>query len=281
MPRWLTSLQNHFQCLDPEDDQAGAKIYDYPDLFREAANALKARRYFHEALRYYEPVQQISEYADAAYFMEMASCYKAVGLRTEAEYCYKIVIDSDEGNPEAWRRLSEMCSELGTFPKGASNNGEEVSVIQHKARKRVGDKDAKQPKIGKALPSRATTMLAPRPVPQSAKQISLEREEAHEDDVNALYLRREALADHAKHGDESSKFEWMAITKTLIQGFRDNKVFYPFDKHHKFYGYSKEARSLAARPKHELDALAEQNKSHLGIFDVPTCFALHHANCLP
>lgn len=260
-------MQNHFECLDPEDDEIGAKIYDYPDLFREAANALRVRKYFHEALRYYEPVQQISDYADAAYFMEMAACYKAVGLGTEAENCYKIVVDSDKGNPEARRRLLEMCEELGTSPRGAMNFDEEISLRQHRARKRIGNKDAKQPKKSKALQSWATTMLAPRLVPQSAKQISLEREEAQEEDVNALFLRRETLTNQSRNGDESTKTEWMATTKTLIQGFKDNKIFYPYDKHHKFYGYSKEARSLAARPKHELDTLAEQSKSHLGMFD--------------
>lgn len=271
-------MQNHFECLDPEDDQNGAKIYDYPDLFREAANALRAKRYFHEALRYYEPIQQISEYADAAYFMEMASCYQAIGLTTEAEDCYKIVVDRDKGNPEARRRSLEMCTESGTSPRGATTIDEVVSVRQHKARNRERDKDPKQPKRGKALPSWATTMLAPRLVPQSAKQISLEREEAQEEDVNALFLRRELISEQARNGDESPKTEWMAITKTLIHGFKENKVFYPFDKHHKFYGYSREARSLAARPKHELDALAEQSKSHLGIFDGPPCFALARAN---
>lgn len=254
---------NHFEWLDPEDDQVGAKIYNYPDLFREAANALRVMKYFHEALRYYEPVKQISEYADAAYFMEMASCYKEIGLRTEAEDCYKTVVNSDSGNPEARRRLLEMCKESSMSPKGATTTDEVISVRQHKARKRVGDKDAKQPKKAKALPSWATTMLAPRLVPQSAKQITLENEEAQEEDVNALFLRRGALTEQAKNGVESSKTEWMAITKTLMQGFKDNRVFYPFDKHHKFYGYSREARSLAARPKHELDALAEHSKSHL------------------
>ena len=221
-------------------------------------------------------MQQISYYADAAYFMEMASCYKAIGLRTEAEDCYKIIVDSDEGGPEARRRLLEMCSESGTSPPGERNDREVFSVKRHKARKRVGDKDAKQPKKGKALPSCATTMLAPRLALPSAKRMSLEREEAHEQDVNALYIRRETLTTQATHENESSKTEWMAITKTLIQGFKDNKVFYPFDKHHRFYGYSREARSLAARPKHEVDALAEQSRSHLGEFCGPTCFTLDH-----
>ena len=270
-------MWNHFEYLDPEDDQAGAKIHDYPDLFREAANALRVRNYYHEALRYYEPVQQISYYADAAYFMEMAACYKAVGLRTEAEDCYKVVVASDEGDPEARRRLLEMCSESGASPPGERDDGEVLSVKQHKARKRGGDKDAKQPKKGKALPSWATTMLAPRQAPPSAKQMSLEREEAYEQDVNALYIRRETLTAQDTYGNESSKTEWMAITKTLIQGFKDNKVFYPFDRHHRFYGYSREARLLAARPKHEVDAIAEQSRSHLGKFCGPTYLTLHHA----
>lgn len=236
------------------------------------------RKYFHDALRYYEPVQQISEYADATYFMEMASCYKQIGLRAEAEDCYKTVVNSDSGNPEARRRLLEMCNESSMSPKGAANVDEVVSVRQHKARKHMRDKDAKQPTKATALSSWATTMLAPRLVPQSAKPITLEDEQSQEDDANGLFLRREALTEQAKNGVESSKTEWMAITKTLIERFKDNKVFYPFDKHHKFYGYSREARSLAARPKHELDALAEQSKSHLGTFGRRTSHAFHHAN---
>ena len=270
-------MRNHFEYLEPEDNQSGAKIYDYPDLFREAANALRVRRYFHEALRYYEPVQQISYYVDAAYFLEMASCYKAVGLMTEAEDCYKIVVDSDEGDSEARRRLLDMCSESGMSPPEERNDCEVLSVKQHKARKRVGDKDAKQRRKSKALPSCATTMLAPRLAPPTAKQLSLEMEEAHEQDVNALYIRRGTLTAQSTYANESSKTEWMAITKTLVQGFKDNKVFYPLDRHHRFYGYSREARSLAARPKHEVDALAEQSRSHLGKSCGPMYLTLHHA----
>ena len=271
-------MQNHFECLDPEDNQSGAKIYDYPDLFQEAASALRARRYFHEALRYYEPIQQITEYADASYLMEMASCYKAVGLVAEAEDCYKNIIDSDKGNPEARQFFLEMCKASGMFPQGATTSEEVVSVRQHKAGKRFGDKETKQPKEGKTLQSWATTMLAPRLVPKSAKQISHEREEVQEEDVNALFLRRKALTEQARNGDEITKTEWMAISKTLIQGFKDSKVFYPLDKHHKFYGFSREARSLAARPKHEVDALEEQRKSQLGTLVGPTSFPLQHAD---
>ena len=210
--------------------------------------------------------------------MEMASCYTAVGSRTEAEDCYKMVINSDEEDSEARRRLLEMCSEPGTSPHEERNDGEISLVAQHKARKRIGQKGAKQPKWGTGLPSLATTLLAPRPAPQSAKQKSLEKEEIQEQDLNAVYLRRETLTTQARYGDESSKTEWMAMTKTLIQGFKDNRVFYPFDKHQKFYGYSREARALAARPKHELDTLAEQSRSHLGMFGGPTGFTVNLAN---
>ena len=261
-------MQNHFECLDPEDDRAGAKIFDYPDLFREAANALRAGRYFHEALRYYEPIKLISEYVDPAYFVDMASCYKAIGLASEAEDCYKVVIDN-EGSLEGQRILLEMRTELSTSQQGGIGIDSIVSVAQREKRRRIEDKDAAQPKKGKALTHWAPTMLAPRSVPQSTKQSSAETERTFEEDVKALYLRREALTELARYGDESSKTEWMAITKTLIEEFKNNKVFYPFDKYHKFYGYSREARSLAARPKNKFDSLVEQSKSCFGIFHSP------------
>ena len=48
---------SHFEWLDPEDTELGAKVHDYADLFREVATNLKSFHEHEEALRYYEARQ--------------------------------------------------------------------------------------------------------------------------------------------------------------------------------------------------------------------------------
>lgn len=209
---------------------------------------------------------------DKSYFLELASCYKAIGLRAEAEECYKIMIDNDRGNIEANQGIAGMSTEYGMSPHGVLRSSESVSVKKHKTRRRITNKSSTQPT--KVHASTSWTMLAPRPAPQTSKQLALEKEQAREGDVHALFLRRQTFKEQVRDGDESSKDGWMAANSSLIQRFRDNRIFYPFDKHHKFYGYSKEARIMASRPKHELHALAVQSRSALGRFNGPNHLTL-------
>lgn len=236
-------------------------MYDYPDLYREAANVLRGQNYFHEALRYYEPLQQVSEYGDAHYYQELGACYRAVGLRAEAEDCFNTILKIDSRNTAARTQLAQMRREAGVLQRDLQV-GEALSVRQHKTRRPAGNKGAK-----KSTREKASTiwsippMLAPRPVPQSAKKSALEKGKARDEDIQALFLRREELTEEVETGNESSKAQWMTATKALIEEFSGNKVFYPIDKHHRFYGYTKEARNLAARPKYEIDAQMEPGRS--------------------
>ena len=236
-------------------------MYDYPDLYREAANALRGLSYYHEALHYYEPLQQVSEYTDATYFLEMAACYRATGLRAEAVECYQTVIELDSRNMQARKELAELNRESGLAQQGLPDD-ELVPVKEHKRRRRSGDKSSSKPP---RVPSpKSFALLAPRPVLPSAKQLALEKEQTREEDVHALFRRRNNLTEKSGKGNDSSKAELMAVTKILIESFRANKVFYPLDRHRRFYGYSVKARNMAARTKHELDALAENSISFLG-----------------
>ena len=237
-------------------------MYDYPDLYREAANALRGRNYYHEALHYYEPLQQVREYTDATYFQEMAACYRAIGLRAEAVECYETIIELDGRNMQARKELAELNRQSGLAHQGLPDD-EVVPVKEHKRRRRSGDKSSTKPPRASSPTSLA--LLAPRPVLPSAKQLALEKEQTREEDVHALFRRRNNLTEKTGKGNESSKAEWMAVTRILIETFRANKVFYPLDRHRRFYGYSVKARNMAARPKHELDALAEKSISFLGL----------------
>ena len=236
-------------------------MYDYPDLYREAANALRDQNYYHEALHYYEPLQQVSEYTDASYLPEMAACYRAIGLRAEAAECYQTIIELDGRNIKAHKELVELNRESRLAHRSLPDD-ELVPVKEHKRRRRSGDKSSTKPPRAPSPTSFA--LLAPRPVLPPTKQLALEKKQTREEDVHAFFLRRNSLTDKKRRGSDSSKAEWMAVSKTLIENFRANKVFYPFDRHRRFYGYSVKARNMAARTKNELNALAENSISFLG-----------------
>lgn len=186
----------------------------------------------------------------------MAKCYRAVGLTAEAEDCYNTVIEIDHGNLEASVQLARLGKGHDMHPHGLLNFEEVLTVNQHKARRPTGDKEARRPKKATVSSWKDTTLLSG-PVRQSAKK---QKERAQEEDVQTLFQRRQDLMAQARMGDEDSKAQYMAALKSLNNIFRDSKIFYPFDKFHRFYGYSKEARLLAIKPKHEIDRLIVRSK---------------------
>jgi len=255
-------LQKHFEWLDSSDVQS---LQECTDLFREAANALRDLEFYHEALRYYEPLQNVSGYDDVSYLFEMASCYRAVGQKLKAESCYQMIIEYDDSNYEARIQLSGMRQSSGLNHREHTEGNRGISVRQHKSTKRVWDREAKRSKnITTPQASSSSMLLAPRPAYQLNKQLAVEKEQVQEEEIHSLFLQREKLNDSATNGDEDCKTQWTAATKILVQSFRDNKVFY-VEKHQKFLGYSKEARAMSTRPKHELNALTESSRSIFGI----------------
>ena len=224
----------------------GAKLYDYTDLFREAANALRRSDRFREALRYYEPLQQVSEYVDASYLFELASCYGAIGLMTEAENCYSQIVHNDGGNYNARLQLAEIRRVSGATG-GRYKDGSQGTIIKrHKSRRKIEHREAKHFER-----SRPTTR---HPVQPTSGHVATEKQNS-QTEIHSLYFRYQNLKEKYRNGDVDCKDEWMAAMKSLHKFFINNKVFYPIDKHHKFYGYSKEARALASRLKHDPESL--------------------------
>jgi len=187
----------------------------------------------------------------------MAICYREVGLKAEAEDCYNTIVDIDHGNLEARVQLAGMGRGYDMSQHDLSKLDEAVTVSQHKARRPAGARESKRSSKATVPSPWSNTMLVPRPVRHSAKQ---QKERAQEEDLETLFQRRQDLMEWARDGDEGSKLQYLAALNSLIEIFSDDKVFYPFDKFHRFYGYSKEARLLAMKPKHELDGLILKSK---------------------
>ena len=257
-------------------------MFDYPDLFREAADALSEEGLYHEALRFYEPLQQVKDYTDPTFFTAMAKCYRAVGLVTEAEDCYQTIIEYDEENVDARVQLAKMFEELG-MPEQAFTYVNEVMLLgrqhmEHSKKGRtatgpaVADHDASMPTM---LARRTSRPGARKPTTtlNIAQKADLER--ARDDNVRILHLRFLELRRAMRAGDEESTIQWLDATRSLILDFRSNKLFFPWDKCIRFLGYSKEARRKALKPRtseavDEMEAMAERLRNTLGM-NICTC----------
>ena len=204
---------------------------------------------------------------DSSYLFELASCYRAVGLRVEAENCYNQIIDSDATNFEARMQLAEIRRGSLSVQPGDTGGLQGASSKTHRVRRRIGEGDAKRSKRTTSLQSLdKLTLLTHGSMRKATKTFGMtrEREEEGEEEIHSLFHHRQSLAEKSRNEDEDHKSEWVSVTKSLLESFRNNKVFYPVDRHHRFYGYSKEARLMSSRPKHELDAMVGRSESILG-----------------
>ena len=242
-------------------------LSDFPDLFREVANALKDKRRFEEALRYYEPLQQITEYVDTPLLMETALCHRATGSMAEAEECYKTILNRDPTSTEARVALWNMAKESEGARRAPKTVQTVASVFKEKSRKRFGVETSREKRsldAQRPCPSRPTTKA--RPLPRILKLMEPSKESGQKAEVQALYARWKSLGQQ-RHSNPKDDAAWYEAARLLLQTFRDNKVFYPIDKNTKFYGYSKEARALANRRKYERDSFVVKSDSVVGRFD--------------
>ncbi|KAF2219185.1 hypothetical protein BDZ85DRAFT_206535 [Elsinoe ampelina] len=94
----------HFQYLLNEADN----VAEVADLFRDVADALKESDCTDEAIQFYEPLQDVPDTLDLAYYTNLAKCYVKSGQEIEAEECFKIVIENNSDDVEAKVALAKL-----------------------------------------------------------------------------------------------------------------------------------------------------------------------------
>ena len=78
---------------------------------------MKAQGSHADAIKFYEPLQDIPDVLDAAYYMDLAECYLALSCPNDAEDCFKLIV---EHNPDHWQSrvaLAKMYEEQGRGPE--------------------------------------------------------------------------------------------------------------------------------------------------------------------
>lgn len=217
-------------------------MYDYPDLFRDVANALRDTNCYYEALRYYKPLALVPDFVHASDYVGMASCYKSLGLELEAESCYRTIakLDRSQSNTRLpFPHITSPAASEGAFTMDAvsgmvmSNRQPRTNELIVSASSELGEFGSNQ-----AL----SAMLMPRPPKQHFKVRESERRfkaQLHEERMRTLYGRTQELLLQARTGDPRTLAPWMAATQELVDDFRSHRGFYPCDRSLRAYERSK------------------------------------------
>ncbi|KAJ6190862.1 hypothetical protein N7519_000883 [Penicillium mononematosum] len=241
---------HHFEWLNPEDDSEGARIFDYGDLFREVADALKQVGLFEEALRYYTPIQQTAEHADISFFMAMADCCMQLGKMEDAESCYLLVAEHDASHMESRVLLAKLYESLGMSEQAMKYVGEAVLIGRQENRSKRRRKDTRLEQLAIEFkmaeseplrsiapkPTQATTLMAAPSAPGKGR--AQPGEGTRTDDIQFLYAKLLELNPQVKDGVSVAIEDWLDIADALLRDFRNNRAFYPMDRSIAFRGYS-------------------------------------------
>lgn len=191
----------------------------------------------------------------------MAACYRAVGQNKLAVSCYQNIIDSNNGNEDAELQLVVLCEELGIDRASVTSKAKDVC----KSRDHNQTSTAEAP--DEDLNLRSFAMITPRISRPPTKDIRASqksiKEQAKAEDAHTLFLRMRKVKETAQEGDLGHKFQWMLAAKTLIQDFQSEKLFFPYDRYMRFYGYSQEARKKSLNMR-SADIIAEASTRRLG-----------------
>ncbi|KAI4086363.1 MAG: hypothetical protein LQ344_007618 [Seirophora lacunosa] len=232
----------HFDLLEPRDSSPGATLYDYPDLFREVAIALRDTGHYDKALVYYQPLLQVSAFVNASDYAAMAACYKSLGLRTEAEACHRIIHDLELDRSSTYLHLP------GRTNTGAAVGDPTVDTmggtVSSNAQLQLSESHLPESRAHAEVTSQQapSAMLMPRSSKHPSRHRASERRfktQIHEERMRSLYGRTQELLERARSGDVQALVPWMAATHELVDDFRSHRGFYPCDRSLKAYERSK------------------------------------------
>lgn len=116
----------HFEWLEPDDRQEGAKIYQYSSLFRTVGETYKNARLHKEALRFYQPLVDLQCFTDADFYYSAGVCSLRCAQRTQAADCFEACKAADTNHIEARVELAGIYNETGDSEKGQSNATEAI-----------------------------------------------------------------------------------------------------------------------------------------------------------
>jgi len=297
----LEEAMRHFELFYPDDEGDEATVFEYSDLFREIAEALRGERHYKEALRFYEPLQRVQKVLEVSITKNMAECYSKTFNFERAIVCWGGVLQTDDSNVDVLMELA----------KAYEASGDSAKAYKHLAHlMRLGRRDVIQrsglniqPVVADRYATQSMPLLLPKPsstaAADDAGQAGATIEEAQGTEhivlvdqrktrpykmrkpggestrqrvrhqaryLLTLYDESEELKPAMRAGDESAEQQWMDAAQILTDALREEKLFFPADRYIKFLGYSTEARRRAIHPRerNELLEMADRLQTNLG-----------------
>jgi general transcription factor 3C polypeptide 3 (transcription factor C subunit 4) len=119
---------NHFEWLEPEDCDPGAKIFEYSDLFREVGDALREANEYEEALRFLQPLKITNAFSDTEFWLAIAASSYVCGNIEQARVCYEFAKESDELCGEARTQLAKIYKDMGRRGEALKNAREALEI---------------------------------------------------------------------------------------------------------------------------------------------------------
>lgn len=126
----LAEALEHLEWLEPEARDEQAHIYEFPDLFLEAANALYAIKEHEQALRYFEALRDVNAYSDVDFWLAIATCYYVTGDKLQAVDCYEAAKEADSECGEARTQLAKLYTDLEEKEKAMVNAREAIRIAE-------------------------------------------------------------------------------------------------------------------------------------------------------
>jgi general transcription factor 3C polypeptide 3 (transcription factor C subunit 4) len=264
---------HHFDFLQPDTD-AEVMVRTCPDLYREVAEALRDKKLFTEALRFYEPLKNIEDELDSSFFAHLASCYRHIGKLDLAEACYRTLISYNDSDLKSRRELIAMFH--------AADQEERATPYL----KELADKRRKKYRPMRTVDGRDDRLAFTEPgtidMDDVIQSIELEdemnklgkrrkrwrrrqNEDDDQEDLRPNFLRLKELRTLLEAGDETAKQTWMSTARTLLRRFRETRVFFPYDRYVKFFGYSTEAKAKAIRSKAKQQEIDQELANMLNV----------------
>lgn len=237
--------------MEPDNDGPEGKLFDFPDLFREVADALQRKEWWREALQFYDPLQLVEDYTDPSYFSDMASCYEALAMYDEAEDCLRVIIENDEEDMAAWLQMATMFDSADMLDRAAPYVDKVIAMkrVQAPERKRARSATGME-QLGEAesvlhddIPQ-FSSMIDSTPTQKPyARRTKRQNEEAEiEQRVQSTYLEMRRLRERVRLGEAGAKAQWMEGAKSLIDQIKKSKTYFPMDRSAVVNGLSRKER---------------------------------------
>ena len=270
----LDEAMSHLEYLEPDTELEDSKVFDYPDLFKDAADALQTAGFHQQALRFYEPLQNIDEVSPDFCFSGMATAYRALGLFEQAEECYRILIESNEDDVGPLQEVIQM------FNDGGQPYRSIPYVKQLAVRRRRVPEPVRQEELNPEDQPMDSIEVDDQELPEFLRSIQKKAKIRRgwrvrrrfemipqQENLEPQFLLLHELQTQLEAGDETALTDWLAVAEPLVERFRHTRLFFPADRHYRFFGYTREARA------HNWLRKAEQEKAYAALqHTVPTEF---------